>query len=102
MQSAHLFYMWVIRAYEKDTDFVIFRQGSSEGLFEYDPLVSHQERMNTIREVMKGLVYDKFKDELVETFTRLKKEVAHFEIYIHGVREADAWSDIRGSFVIPY
>ena len=101
MQSAHLFYMWVIRAYEKDTNFVTFRQGSSEDLFEYDSSVSHQERINKIREEMKTIVYDNFKDELVESFTKLKKKVAHFEIYIHGVREVDAWSDIRGSFVIP-
>lgn len=101
MQSVHLFYMWVIRAYEKDTNYVNFRQGSSEDVFEYDPSVSRQERMNKIREEMKTIVYDNFKDELLHSFDKLGKKVAHFEIYIHGVREADAWSDIRGSFVIP-
>jgi hypothetical protein len=93
--------MWILRAYEKGSDYWSFLQGSSEEVFSYNPSEGQAVRIQTIRDTMKEQVLKAHKHELLKKFEALEKKIDHFEIYIHGVREADNWESVRGSYIIP-
>lgn len=100
METVHLFYMFCIKAYAKDSEYHNFRQGSSTILCEYDPTVKHEETLKTIQEGLKTRVYNGYKKILTDSLEKLGKEVVSFEVLIHGVREVDKWNDIGGTFHI--